>query len=245
MTMEMLDADAELCQCDVITGSVPMDMEPMPCASHSTQVRFFAIGASGILRDEAPRPPLKHPDPIDIPSEPGVRWYCVRTDYGHELTADIEMRRLGLTVLLLQELRAATKDKRGVVKAGSFDRIVPLFPRYIFVAFDITDPTWRYIQSRRGVERIFGISPERPTPIPQKMIDVLLEQCAPNGVIYPAKVPEFSAVKVGATVEMLTGPFAQFRGICLLSKPDRIRLLVDVFGRATEMDVRSADVRVI
>lgn len=235
----------EVCQQVGITEPAPLDMAPVPCASHCIPVKYFDIGASGIKRDEISRPPLKHPEPIGASCSPSNRWYCVRTDYGHELTADIEIRRLGLTVFLLQEMRAATRDKKGVVKPGLFDRIIPVFPRYLFVAFDVQDTAWRYIQSRRGVERIFGISPERPTPIPQKMIDVLLDQCAPNGVIYPAKAPEFSAVKVGETVEMLSGPFAQFRGICLLSKPDRIRLLVDIFGRATEMDVRSSDVRVI
>jgi transcription antitermination factor NusG len=240
-----LDTDADACHIATITAPVPTIQEPMPCASYSATVRYFDLGASGIHREEAPRPTLKHPDPIGNTASHTTRWYCVRTDYGHELTADIEIRRLGLTVFLLQEMRTASKDKKGVIKPGSFDRIVPVFPRYLFVAFDVADPTWRYIQSRRGVERIFGTSPERPTPIPQKMIDVLLEQCAPNGVIYPAKAPEFSTVAAGSTVEMLTGPFAQFRGICLRSRPDRIRLLVDVFGRATEMDVRRADVRVL
>lgn len=242
----MLDNDRNMCQSDTITAPVPELGTDAPCASHSGTVRYFDLGASGISRDELPqRPPLKHPDPIELSETAGTRWYCVRTDYGHEVTADIEIRRLGLTVFLLQEIRLASKDKRGVIKPGSFDRIVPVFPRYLFVAFDVADNAWRYIQSRRGVERIFGTSPERPTPIPQKMIDVLLEQCAPNGVIYPPKAPEFSGVKVGETVEVLSGPFAQFRGICLRSKPDRIRLLVDVFGRATEMDVRSTDVRVV
>jgi transcription antitermination factor NusG len=247
-----LDTPADLCESVVITGSVPLDMELMPCASHPVPVQRLKLGSTGRVPSSDVRRILKHPEPIADAVAPGVRWYCVRTDYGHEITADFEIRRLGLPVFLLQEFRPAKADRKGVVKAGCYDRIVPVFPRYLFTAFDITEPTWRHIASRRGVERIFGTGPERPTPIPQAAIDVLLLQCAPNGVIYPPEkavksgIPQFPGVEVGASVELLTGPFARFHGICLLSEPNRIKLLVEIFGRASEVEVRSAtDVRVL
>jgi transcription antitermination factor NusG len=245
----MLDMPVDMCQIDVITAPVPQFGTEMPCASHSISVQRIKAGSSGRVPSCEGRKPLKHPDPIAYEAAPGVRWYCVRTDYGHETTADFEIRRLGLPVFLLQEFRLAQTDRKGVVKPGSYDRIVPVFPRYLFTAFDIAEPTWRHIPSRRGVELIFGTGPERPTPIPHKVMDILLAQCAPNGVIYPpekAAKTRFSALDVGAKVELLTGPFAKFHGVCLMSEPNRIKLLMNIFGQTTEVDVRSAtDVRVL
>lgn len=245
-----------LLQCPEMVGIGEIDYSTLPtgepeCLGHSVSPTLIKLGHGG-ARKGAGRKPLKHPEPIADAVAPGVRWYCVRTDYGHEVTADFEIRRLGLPVFLLQEFRPAKADRKGVVKAGCYDRIVPVFPRYLFTAFDIAEPTWRHIASRRGVERIFGTGPERPTPVPQAAIDVLLLQCAPNGVIYPPEKavksgkPQFPGVEVGASVELLTGPFAKFHGICLLSEPNRIKLLVEIFGRASEVEVRSAtDVRVL
>lgn len=245
----MIDIARNVCQFDVITAPVPQFGTEMPCASHSISVQQITLGRSGRAPSCEGRMPLKHPDPIAYEAAPGVRWYCIRTDYGHEATAYFEIRRLGLPVFLLQELRLAQTDRKGVVKAGSYDRIVPVFPRYLFTAFDIVDPTWRHIPSRRGVEMIFGTGPERPTPIPHAVIDILLGQCAPNGVIYPPKAvskTQFSTVEVGAKVELVNGPFAKFHGVCLLSEPNRIKLLVDIFGRLSEVEVGSAtDVRVL
>lgn len=220
------------------------------CGSHTAaepEISKFGWGGaranSGGARKGAGRRRREviHPEPIN--PNPGLRWYCVRTAFQQELVADIELRRAGFVVYLPAELRAAARTRSGEIRRGSYDRIVPLFPRYLFVQFDISDDHWRTIVKLRGVERIFGCTPEHPTPVPQRAIDILLEQCAPNGVIYPPKARQFDPLPIGAEVEILDGPFTAFHGICMLSAPKRVRLLVEIFGRSTEVELTHAQVR--
>lgn len=246
----------------IITGTdagLP-DLAPMPCGSFPPQPPKISskIGwggrraNSGGLRENSggarpgagrKRRELKHPDPITPLA--GLSWYCVRTAFHQELELDLALRRRGFTVYLPAFLREAERDRKGHIKAGAYDKIVPLFPRYLFVQFDVAEPAWRQIPSIPLVERLFSSTPERPTPVPQQAIEALLRECAPNGVIYPNEAAHkvFDAIEPGTELEILNGPFSSFRAVCLLSERKRLRVLASIFGRTTEVELRPADVR--
>jgi transcription antitermination factor NusG len=188
-------------------------------------------GASGVR--------LRNPAPSD-----GEAWHCVRTGPRQELTADIQIRLAGFTLFAPSVWKPATRPCRGangVTKPGSPDRIVPLFPRYLFVRFRRSDPGWRRIWSMPGVDCILGISPGAPTAVPDQAIEVIRGLCAPNDCIYPASHGERPApLTPGTRARMLTGPMAEVAGICQWSDGKRVRLLLTIMGRAVAVTVPQA-----
>lgn len=201
----MVDTSGNMCQHDVITGSVPNDMEPMPCNSYGTE-------APKTSKRGGPRPGFGGPQPgSGRPRKPKpiaptqisyvtdrARWFCVRTEYGLETEADVAIRSAGFQTFFPLEWVppvAARRTADGRAIPARSERLVPLLPRYIMVNFSRTDPDWRAIPTMRGVERVISASPERPTPIPDLEIEKLRQGLAPNGCLYPPTAHEPSGVK--------------------------------------------------
>ena len=76
------------------------------------------------------------------------RWYVVQTQVNGEARAAQHLQRQGFDVYLPRYL----KRRRHARKLDFVAK--PLFPRYMFVAFDIATQRWRSIQSTFGVSRL-------------------------------------------------------------------------------------------
>lgn len=111
--------------------------------------------------------------------------------------------------------------------------LAPLFPRYVFVQFDVRRDQWRAINSTTGVRRLVAASPLRPQPMPEAAMRVIFDRCE-NGVV-KSLVPE---VVPGDVVRFVSGPFAdQLATIDRLDVKGRVRVLLDVLGGVTSVDV--------
>lgn len=191
-------------------------------------------------------------------------WYCVRTHAKAEFRSVLDLSKLGFRPYCPMFMSQRQVKERGVPFR---DVIEPLFPRYMFVAFDPARDQWRRIFRADGVE-ILMIGPnERPMPVPTSVIEALRAQGrAGDGVIdfrtaaerhrsdaaarretAPSRVDVtyYPPIRREQKVKILSGPFAGFRGICTMSADDRVRLLVDLFGRSTPIEVRQAEVEAV
>lgn len=156
----------------------------------------------------------------------GRRWFAIFTGHGHaQLTADIEIRLAGFEVFNPSIWQPAYSARLN--RPGKPDRIAPLFPRYLFAAWQPSDP-WFQICSRRGVEAILGETPSKPTPVPDEVIQAIRDRAAPNGCIYPA---EPRHIAVGDRARITRGSFVDMTGICTMSNTRRVELLLSVMGR--------------
>jgi transcription antitermination factor NusG len=182
----------------------------------------------------------------------------VRTCHGSEITADIEIRLLSFTVFSPSVWKPATPARRGrngAVRAAKPDRIVPLFPRYLFARFNRGQDDWKQIRHLPGVERIiFSTSPEFPAAMPDQAIETIRALCAANDCIYPDNVklrdrktpvirPE--PLPAGMNARLLHGPLADLTGICEWSDGRRVRLLLSLLGRAVTVTVPQAEVEAV
>jgi transcription antitermination factor NusG len=117
-------------------------------------------------------------------------------------------------------------------------KINPIFPRYLFVQAY----RWNVVRDagRQELGRVIT-SPTtgKPLSLPPGALDVLLAQCAPNGVIYPA---EPRAVRRQDHVRVLAGPLADFHGICERTTRDRVWVLLTVLGRPSSVEFRRENV---
>lgn len=85
------------------------------------------------------------------------------------------------------------------IKAGKRTRkLEPLFPGYVFVNLEQTDPMWAKLRSTRGVLRIVSFA-NRPAPIDDEVIAHIKSSMD--------KVAEQGGIKSGQAIELDDGPF--------------------------------------
>ncbi len=204
----------------------------------------FKFAHGGARAGAGRKPNAPPPTYVDI-----EHWYCVRARYGGDITADIAIRRAGFTLFtpsLWKPGTPARRDRHGALRPARPERIVPLFPRYLFVRFRRVADTWRPIWELPGVECILSTAPETPTPVPDGAIDLIRGLCAPNGCVYPdnermldgpAPVIRMPPIAPGTRTRLTAGPMADLAGICTWSDGKRVRLLLEIMGRAVSVTV--------
>ncbi len=82
----------------------------------------------------------------------------------------------------------------------------------------------------------------RPLVVPDRVVEELRSQMAVDGVIYP---PEPRQMRRGDMGKVLVGPLASFTGICSLTSPQRVVLLLTLFGRQTPTEYKREDVELV
>src|SRR6185437_5687445 len=179
------------------------------------------------------RKPLTLPPPLIQPTA-GLRWHVLVTQRGADTQVATAVRDLGFAGLCLQRLipeSLARKRSDGRPMPPMPAHLSPVLPGYQFVAFDVADPSWRAITQIRGVDRILGSGPERPTPIPDGSIEALQAQADERGVIMPpAPALPLSRVQTGAEVRIVNGLYADLAGICRWSSKRREEIVLTTLG---------------
>ncbi len=90
-------------------------------------------------------------------------------------------------------------------KASRFvSDLKPLFQGYMFVSVNPRQAHWRSINSTIGVSKLVSFE-GKPKPLPLQVISGLMLRCDASGTLLPPK-----SLSEGDSVEMLTGPFANF-----------------------------------
>lgn len=180
---------------------------------------------SGGARPGAGRKPRQDRQP-DALTTLGPRWHCVQTWPRHERLVAAELTRRGLTTHLPEFARITGQDQV---------MLVPLFPGYLFVRFDVAADPWRCIARLPGVACLFSVN-ERPIPLPVGVVERLIEAIGPDGAADRDADP-LRPVPVGVMVRIDSGPFAGLLG--LVEACDRLtaRVLLMVLGRHTPVTV--------
>lgn len=126
--------------------------------------------------------------------------------------------------------------------------VVPFFPRYVFVRFDMDRDNWREIFKFVGVG---GMVCEGYLPV--WVSDALIESIKKREVdgAVPGKTLARVIFSVGDHVRVTDGPFASFPGIVEkgldvsieeLDTDTRIKVAVNLFGRPTPVDLELSQI---
>ena len=111
----------------------------------------------------------------------------------------------------------------------------PLFPGYMFVAFDKVKSEWHKINNTYGVSRLVTFNSVLKS-IPATFINNLIKRHDSSGKLLPLK-----NLKKGDQVLILKGPFANFIATVETYETDqRMWILMDLMGRKTKLQT-SAD----
>jgi transcriptional antiterminator RfaH len=146
------------------------------------------------------------------------RWYLAHTRPNGERKAQFHLNAQGFETFLPQ----IEKTIRHARRLNTVRR--PLFPRYLFVRFDITRDRWLSVLSTVGVTRLF-MQDSKPVPVPAGVVEELLTH-SKGGVTHL----DF-CVKEGERVRILSGPFANLTAtLSRLDEGRRVQVLLEMMG---------------
>jgi transcriptional antiterminator RfaH len=159
-------------------------------------------------------------------------WYLVQVKPNGYRLAERNLLRQGFQCF--QPMVLATERRGAQFRPVSR----PLFPGYLFVAFDPARAPWRKINSTAGVARLLSLG-NVPQEVPQGLVAELRARLDAGGHVILA-----DNVEVGDRVEIQSGPFAGFLGeVARLAPEARAHLLVDLMGRQARVTAQLAELR--
>jgi transcriptional antiterminator RfaH len=164
-----------------------------------------------------------------------VDWTLAVTHPNSEHLVSEDLRRLSYDHICFK--RRASAVYRGRV----VERILPAFPRYIFIH---TELCWDVL---RDATKVLGLVMfgERIGVVPQPVVDNLIDRCGGSDVLPPEAIPEpfqrGDRVIVGG-YGPASGHQAVYQGV---AEDGRLRLEFEWLGRYVPVDVDSRDVSVI
>ncbi|GGE34909.1 transcription antitermination protein RfaH [Agaricicola taiwanensis] len=157
-------------------------------------------------------------------------WYVVQTRPNSEELAASHLKRQGFTPYLPRY----QKKRRHARRIDLVPR--PLFPSYLFVAFDTEADRWRAVHSTVGVARLVCHG-DRPAPVPSGVVEGLLKRQNEEGFIALLARPTFTP---GQPVRLTDGAFAEQIGLYEgMSDRDRVTVLLDLLGRKVRVTADS------
>jgi len=163
-------------------------------------------------------------------AETGFEWFCVSTEFNKEILALQSLRSIGICTWLPEY-------------AAENGRIQPLFPRYLFAQLDLERSPWGAVYRQPGVTSVLGPRHERPTAIPERALEVLWDQCAPNGVVYPSA--GYERLPQGVEVRLIGGRYAGFVGVCRWPSGTRVAILLTTVAGERQISARRENVAAV
>ena len=156
-------------------------------------------------------------------------WYLIQFKPNSYHLAERNLHRQGFETFLPMQKITRRKASRFV------SDLKPLFPGYMFVSVNSDLAPWSTINSTIGVSKLVSFE-GKPKPLPLQLISGLMLRCDASGTLLPPK-----SLSEGDSVEILTGPFANFiTTVDTIDPEQRIWVLLDLMGQKTRMQV-SAD----
>ena len=160
-------------------------------------------------------------------------WHVVYTQPRNEALACEHLERQGFEVFLPRYL-----------KRRSHARVVdmvpaPLFPRYLFAAFDACAAGWRAVRSTRGVIDLVRNGDELAR-VPDNVVDELQLRCDGQGFVLLARQADLGP---GQRIRIDTKAFAACNAIFEAhTDSERVKVLLSLLGREVVVDLPIAAV---
>jgi len=171
------------------------------------------------------------------------RWYVVHAYSGMEKSvARALQERIGREGLQSQFGQILVPTEEVVEVKGGKRAITErrLYSGYVLVEMEMTDEAWHLVKSTPKVTGFLGGSANRPSPLPQREVDEILQRMQEG---YEKPKPKV-LFEVGEMVRVKDGPFADFNGNVEEVNYDksRVRVSVTIFGRSTPVDLEFGQV---
>lgn len=164
----------------------------------------------------------------------GTGWFLAQLKPNCACIADKNLKRQGFETFLPLEEETLQRNGKFV------NATRPLFPGYIFVAFDVNQGHWRSVNSTQGITKLVSFGKE-PTAVPLNLVSQLMLRCDAQCILLPPKL-----LKRGDQVVVTKGPFANFvTEVEQIAPNQRVWVLLEVMGRQTRVTVGADQLRTV
>ena len=236
------EAPAEVADLPEAAPAEPTAEESGPAADAAGEDTGAVVDVEDLLEEAAPPP--KRESPYDRPGS----WYVVHTQSGYEkkVKSNLESRISSMNmedsifevVIPMEDVIEFKNGKKVVVQKK-------VFPGYLYVRCFLDDTSWDVIRNTPGVTGFVG-SAGKPLPLSRKDVEAALavpEDEAEDGAPTRKQRPKLE-YEVGESVRVKTGPFADFNGQIAEINEDqlKVKVLVNIFGRETPVELEFAEV---
>lgn len=171
----------------------------------------------------------------------GRNWYVLHTYPGEEEAVSRNLKQriesLAMDDKIFNVL--VPKEKKIKIKNGKRKVIEErIYPGYVFVEMIVTDDSWYVARNTPRVTGFIGAG-TTPLPVSQAEVDILKKRIGVDAPQYKIDV------EVGSLVKINDGPFKDFEGKVsdVDEEKGKIKVLVDIFGRDTPVEVDSLQVK--
>lgn len=165
-----------------------------------------------------------------------MAWYAAHTHSGAEARALWHIERQGFSAYLPRYM----KQRRHARKTDWIQ--APLFPRYLFVWFEVAKQRWQAIQSTIGV-RYLICGEQAPLMVPQRLIEELRSREDERGLIDMARQAPF---RRGDRVQLTAGALIDQIGVFeCCSDDERAVVLLHLLGRDLRVRVAPSSLCVV
>jgi len=171
----------------------------------------------------------------------GKQWYVLHTYSGYEdaVAKNLKQRieSLGMEDKIFSVL--VPKEKKIKIKNGKRKTVEEkIYPGYVLVEMIVTDDSWYVV---RNTPRVTGFIGAGTTPVP-----VSLKEIGSLKKRIGVETPKYKIdVSIGSLVKVVDGPFKDFEG--KISEIDegkgKLKVLVNIFGRDTPVEVDSLQIK--
>jgi transcriptional antiterminator NusG len=170
---------------------------------------------------------------------PDAKWYVAHTYSGYEnkvaanLEKIVENRNLQD---LIQAVKIPTEIVTEINDNGTKEVERKVFPGYVLVKMVMMDDTWYIVRNIRGVTGFVGPG-SKPVPLTDEEVENL-------GIDQKTIDVNFA---IGDSMRITDGPLDGFIGTVTELEPEknRVRLIVQMFGKETPVDLELSQVETL
>ena len=232
--------DAALAADAPVTDEAPSADEVAPADEAPAGDDATEVLTEAELLDEAAEAPA-----VESPYDRPGRWYVVHTQSGYEkkVKQNLEARiasmnmedRIFEVVIPMEDVQEFKNGKKVVVQKK-------MFPGYLLVRCRLDDDSWYVVRNTPGIVNFVGQA-GKPLPLKKKEVETFL-QVKIEDAETPGRIKARHDYELSETVRVKEGPFADFSGEIIDINEDqmRVKVLVDIFGRETPVELEFSQI---
>lgn len=172
-----------------------------------------------------------------------MRWYAVQAFSGMEKSVKNGLEDRIARSNLQDQFGDILVPVEEVVELKNGQKTISerrLYPGYVLVQMEMTDESWHLVRSTPRVTSFIGGTAQRPTPIKDKEVEIILRRMD-DSKSNPTQKMTFEK---GESVRVIDGPFKDFSGSVeeINYDKNKLRVSVVIFGRATPVELDFAQV---
>ena len=183
---------------------------------------------------------------VDNPWNRPGQWFVVHTQSGYEKKVKSNLEARIQSMNMEEKIFEVAIPMEDVIEFKGGRKVVvqkKVFPGYLLVRMALDDDSWYVVRNTPGVTGFVG-NGARPTPLSRKEVENILGSGEKEEVGVEKRARPRLDFEVGEQVRVVTGPFADFNGVISEIDVDRskLKVLVNIFGRETPVELEFADV---